>query len=195
MKRSYTLGRRAEAAEETRRRIVAATFALHAERGIAATTMKDIAARAGVSVGTVYHHFATYDEAIGACGAFARESVPWPDESIFDGVTDPAARIARLARAVFGFYERLPVYERVRVERGDYAVIAEFVAAETRHRRALVAKALGRARPNEARVATVAALLDVGVWRALADEGLGPDAAAARVAAVIAAWLASEAGR
>ena len=62
MVRKYTLGRRGEAAEETRRRIVEATFALHAEQGVAATTMTQIAERAGVSVGTVYHHFATYDD-------------------------------------------------------------------------------------------------------------------------------------
>ena len=55
--RRYRLERRAETAGETRRRLVDATFALHGERGISATTMSDIAARAGVSVGSVYHHF------------------------------------------------------------------------------------------------------------------------------------------
>ena len=57
--RRYRLERRAETAGETRRRLVDATFALHVEQGISATTMTDIAARAGVSVGTVYHHFPT----------------------------------------------------------------------------------------------------------------------------------------
>ena len=37
--RRYRLERRAETAAETRRRLVEATFALHAERGISATTM------------------------------------------------------------------------------------------------------------------------------------------------------------
>ena len=55
--RHYTQSKRGEAAESTRRRIVEATIALHGEQGIAATTMKQIAARAGVSVGSVYHHF------------------------------------------------------------------------------------------------------------------------------------------
>jgi AcrR family transcriptional regulator len=56
--RPYRLGRRAESAEETLRRIVRATYTLHCEQGVAATTMKQIARRADVSVGTVYHHFA-----------------------------------------------------------------------------------------------------------------------------------------
>ncbi len=52
-RRPYRLGRRAETSDETRQRLVEATFLLHGERGIAGTSMKDIAERAGVSVGTV----------------------------------------------------------------------------------------------------------------------------------------------
>ena len=63
MPRKYDLGRRAAAAEQTRRRIVDATVALHAEQGIVATTYKDIAQRADVGVGTVYNHFPTVDDA------------------------------------------------------------------------------------------------------------------------------------
>ena len=68
-RRTYQLGRRAESAEETRRRLVQATFELHGEQGIAATSMKQIADRAGVGIGTVYHHFPTLDETVMACGA------------------------------------------------------------------------------------------------------------------------------
>ena len=67
--RRYAMETRAKTAEDTRRRIVEATYALHAERGIADTTMKDIAERADVGLGTVYHHFPTYDDAVRACGA------------------------------------------------------------------------------------------------------------------------------
>jgi len=58
--RSYQMGKRAESAAQTRQRIVQATMALHRDRGIAATTMKDIAARADVGIGTLYHHFPRY---------------------------------------------------------------------------------------------------------------------------------------
>src|SRR5687767_14923238 len=46
--RTYELKRRAERRDETRRRIVAAAVALHAELGPARTTVKAIAQRAGV---------------------------------------------------------------------------------------------------------------------------------------------------
>ena len=64
--------RRASAAAQTRRRIVEATRELHIEQGIAATSWDDIAARAGVGVGTVYRHFPSLDELIPACGEIVR---------------------------------------------------------------------------------------------------------------------------
>ncbi|HEY0437700.1 MAG TPA: helix-turn-helix domain-containing protein, partial [Phenylobacterium sp.] len=66
MARTYRQSKRGDTAEETRRRIVDACFELHREQGMVATTMKQIAERAGVSVGSVYHHFPTYDDAIRA---------------------------------------------------------------------------------------------------------------------------------
>src|SRR5688500_5791576 len=60
--RKYDMSRRASAVAETRRRIIDATRALHTERGIAATSWDDIAARAGVGVGTVYRHFPSPDD-------------------------------------------------------------------------------------------------------------------------------------
>ena len=60
-RRPYRLQRRAEQQEETRQRIVAATYALHREIGPARTTISAIAERACVERLTVYRHFA--DEA------------------------------------------------------------------------------------------------------------------------------------
>ena len=95
-RRQYRLGRRAEASSQTRQLIVEATFALHSERGIAETSMKDIAERAGVSVGTVYHYFPTYADTIAACGAYTAEQAPAPTSAIFAGAADRRTRIARL---------------------------------------------------------------------------------------------------
>ena len=81
-RRPYRLGRRAESTGETRQRIVEATFRLHSERGIAGTSMKDIADRAGVSVGTVYHHFPSYADAIAACGTYTAEHEPAPTAAV-----------------------------------------------------------------------------------------------------------------
>ena len=104
MARTYRQAKRNESADETRRRIVQATFELHGEQGIAATTMKQIAARAEVSVGSVYHHFPTYDDAITACGAHAFTRFPIPTPAIFAGATSRAERVRRLARALFAVF-------------------------------------------------------------------------------------------
>src|SRR3954453_3794198 len=100
--RRYRLERRAETAAETRRRLVDATFALHVEQGISATTMTDIAARAGVSVGTVYHHFPPYQDAVAACTQHVDDRVPLPAAGIFAGVSSMHARVRRLAQEIFG---------------------------------------------------------------------------------------------
>ena len=76
--RPYTMRKRAQSAARTRQRLVEATFQLHTERGIAATTMQQIAERADVSIGTAYHHFSAYEDAIAACGAYAQERYRLP---------------------------------------------------------------------------------------------------------------------
>jgi AcrR family transcriptional regulator len=178
--RAYRLGRRAEAAAETRRRIVEATFALHSERGIADTSMTDIALRAGVSVGTVYHHFATYADAIVACGAYVAEQAPAPTAALFDGAGSREECIARLVRAFFAHYERVPAIESVRRDSHLTPELEAFAREEAKNRRRLAALAAG---PRAA--ALVAGLIDIDVWRALRREGFSTAEAAERVAEAI----------
>lgn len=187
-RRGYRLGRRAEAADETRRRIVEATFLLHGERGIAGTSMSDIAERAGVSVGTVYHHFPTYPDAIAACGAYTAEHVPAPSEAIFAGTTTRAERIERLAAELFDYYERIPALASVRRDRHLAETLEQVVLYEAENRRTLAARAVG-APKRDRQSAVVAALLDLDVCRALLRQGFSAAAASALVAAVVNAWL------
>jgi AcrR family transcriptional regulator len=177
--RRYRLGRRAESAEETRRRIVEATFQLHSERGIADTSMTDIAARAGVSVGTVYHHFPSYAEAIAACGAYTLEHAPAPTAAIFDGASSRRERLARLAHALFRHYERVPALESVRRDRHLTPELGAFAREEARNRRQLAREAAG------ADAQLVAALVDIEVYRSLRREGFRTAEAADRVAALL----------
>jgi AcrR family transcriptional regulator len=187
-RRSYRLGRRAEAAEETRRRIVEATSRLHAERGIADTSMKDIAERAGVSVGTVYHHFPTYPDAIVACGAYTAEQVPAPTEAIYDGAATRRERIERLVEALFDYYERIPALVSVRRDRHIAEVLDEVVEQEADNRLTLVARAIG-ARKRDRQSALVAALVDLDVYRALRRQGFNTTRAGKRIAALLNGWL------
>jgi AcrR family transcriptional regulator len=180
-RRRYELGRRAETAGETRRRIVEATFDLHSERGIADTSMKDIAERAGVSVGTVYHHFPSYADAIAACGAYTAEQAPAPTEAVFEGTRSRSGRVTMLVRGLFAWYERVPALESVRRDRHLARELEAFVREEARNRRKLAAQAAG---PG-AGAALVSAFADVDVYRSLRREGFSTADAADRVAAAL----------
>ena len=193
--RRYRLDRRAETAEETRRRIVEATYSLHGERGIYATTMTHIAERAGVSVGTVYHHFPTYQDAVFACSQHVAATIPFPTADIFAGLSTLDERVRRLARETFGFYERLPAYERIRSERWGMPPIQAHVEREENDRLALAREALRPFKVKPRLVEAGAALLDVAVYGAFTRNGLTPAKAAEEVSGFILARLAAEASR
>lgn len=185
MTRSYDQRKRGEAAEETRRRIVLATFELHCEQGVAATTMKQIAERAGVSVGSVYHHFPTYDDAIAACGAHAFAMAPSPEQDLFAGIPGRPERVRKLAQALFGFYARVRGLAYVIAEQDRLPVLKAF-ADQERGVRARLARA---AVEDEGAAKVLAALIDYRTYDALRDQGFDPDQAAARAAEVANAWL------
>jgi AcrR family transcriptional regulator len=79
MTRKYTMKRRAEKLEETRRRIAEATLALHEEVGPARTTVTAIAKRAGVSRPTVYTQFPDDLALFSACSAHFLAEHPTPE--------------------------------------------------------------------------------------------------------------------
>lgn len=186
MARGYRLAKRGESADQTRRRIVQATFELHGEQGIAATTMKQIAARAGVSVGSVYHHFPTYDDAINACGAHAFSIAPVPTAEIFQGATTRAERVRRLATAMFAMFAGLRGgFASVLADQDKLPVLRPFAEQEQAVRIALAAEAVGDA----AAALPVAALVAHGPYDAFMRLGFTPEAAARTVADVANAWL------
>jgi AcrR family transcriptional regulator len=187
-RRSYQLGRRAESADETRRLLVQATFELHGEQGIAATTMKQIADRAGVGVGTVYHHFASLDDTIAACALHVQQAMPMPTEAIFAGIAPLRERVQRLARALFGYFEQVP-HDIVLADQDKVPVLKEFVAEEQKQRIALTSAALAPFAVDRDLIRVVAALLDVAVYRSLQRSGLSLEQATAAIADVIHARL------
>lgn len=190
-RRTYRMRRRGELAEETRQRIVDAVSRLHSERGIAETSMKQIAARAGVSIGAVYHHFPTYDDAIRACAAHTDEHVPLPAPDILDGLSSPAERIDRLVHVLCHYYECLPVLARVRCDAEKFASLRQYLDELNDRIRVLVSAALRPAPGHKGRVGTVTALVDFAVFQALRRNGLTAKQAAARMTEVILAWLAA----
>ncbi len=175
--RRYRMDRRAESAEETRRRIVRATYELHAEQGIAATSVRDIAERADVAVGSVYHHFPSYDDVIRACGAYTVSLTQPPGAEVLSGIATPAARLHAVVDALFSFYRRFPGFERVRADRDKFAPLEEFVRADEENRRSLLAAALHPRAIDGPALAIAFALLDVAVYRALCASRLSHAAA------------------
>ncbi len=98
------MDRRRAAVEETRRRIVEATLALHSEKGMFDTSWKDIAERADVSAATVYKHFPSLDELVPACGALIMTITDPPSlgdaPRIFGDARTVGERLGRLLSSI-----------------------------------------------------------------------------------------------
>jgi len=190
-RRPYTMRKRAQSAARTRQRLVEATFQLHTEQGIAATTMQQIAERADVSIGTAYHHFSTYDDAIRACGAYTQEHYLPPGPEAFTHEPLLQGRLAALTRAYFAFFERLPVLEHVRRDQAVLPVLRDFVTGEEAHRRHMVELALSPDSKDKEVGDLIAALVDLPMLNALKRMGHDAPSAAQLVTDLALSWIAT----
>jgi AcrR family transcriptional regulator len=174
--RKYTMDKRRTAVEETRRRILEATLALHAEKGIFGTSWQDIANRADVSVGTVYKHFPSLDVLVPACGelmyAISRPPSLEDAPQIFAGVSSLEERLERLISELFDFYERGAPYIETDFQERRLPAVREWEA----HMRATVAglarEALKPVEPAEDTVQAVSALLDFSTYKSFMDRDI-----------------------
>jgi AcrR family transcriptional regulator len=174
--RSYRMAKRAESVEDTRRRILEASLALHLEKGILATSWQDIAQRADVAVGTVYYHFPTFDELVPACSSLGFELTAPPGPEIFTGLRSTPTRLDKLVRELFAFYERSRKGFELGIRESDRVPALARVADEKRKQfRALVLEALG-AGAKKRRVDVVEALVDFPFWLSLTERGIGKEA-------------------
>jgi AcrR family transcriptional regulator len=105
-KRQYKSEGRTVAAEHTRARILEAGKLLFSRKGIDATTIAQIAARAGVSEPTVY---ATVKSKAGLLDALMRDAIFGPGfkqaQQKLEGVKDPVRRVAMSAHVARAIYE------------------------------------------------------------------------------------------
>ena len=194
--RNYDMSKRAAAAARTRARIVEATRELHGEQGIAATSWDDIAARAGVGVGTVYRHFPSLDELIPACGERVMQVAALPDPStvpaLFEPASEPAERIERLVREAFAIYERgAPQLRTIRRESDVHPGVAEARDELEASLSALVDTALAPLDATHEDRALARALVDLNTWDALRDQALGREEAVAAIAGMLTRRLLS----
>lgn len=104
MTRKYDLKRRAERQDATRRRIVEVAIGLHESIGAAATTITEIAERAGVGRLTVYRHFPDQKALLTACTSHYFAQHPQPDPAAWRDVSDPTERLTRALNEVYAYF-------------------------------------------------------------------------------------------
>ena len=106
MTRTYTLKKRAERQDETRRRIIEAAIDLHGTIGPAKTTFSMVAARAGVQRHTLYAHFPD-ERSLGlACSGLHMEREPPPDAAAWRAIESRPERLNAGLRAIYDWYGR-----------------------------------------------------------------------------------------
>jgi AcrR family transcriptional regulator len=191
--RKYTMDKRRAAVEATRRRILEATLALHAEKGIFGTSWQDIAQRADVSVGTVYKHFPSLEELVPACGelmyAITRPPSLEDAPQIFAEANSLEERLERLVFELFDFYERGAPYIETDFQERRLPAVAEWEAYMRATIAGLVREALVFAGPDERLVQAVSALLDFSTYKSFLDRDIQKDQAAKTMNEVLLCWL------
>ena len=179
MTRSYELKRRAESQDETRQRIVDAAIELHQTIGPAATTVTDIARRAGVGRVTVYRHFPDEGTLARACSGKYFEHHPFPDLAGWAAVHDPALR-ARLALTESYAYHRAneAMFAHVLADAREHPVMAPYHRYWADAADVLMAGRRARGRRRAMLRGAIALALSFDTWRTLAREQALTDAQA-----------------
>lgn len=187
-KRTYELKARASAQQATRARIAEAAADLHAEVGIAKTTVADIARRAGVQRLTVYNHFADLNALLPACTAHFLVEHPQPDLAPALGLEDPAERLTVVLTALYGWYrETASMQQHAFGERSTVPELDAWMGRSTDPMLAALATALADAFDRPSARTLVALALDFWTWQRLDREGHGDAAAARLMTAVVGA--------
>jgi AcrR family transcriptional regulator len=190
--RKYELKARAESQRETRDRIAMAAAELHEEKGVAQTTVAEVARRAGVTRLTVYNHFADLSELLPACAAHYLALHPPPDlESAF-ALEDPGERVRAALARLYGWYrETEPMYGKLFSDRASVPELDRFMERDVDRMQAELADGLAagfaaRGRRAERLSALIRLAVDFWTWHRLSREGLDDEAAAELMAAAVA---------
>ena len=191
--RKYELKARAEAQRETRERIAAAAAGLHEEKGVANTTVAEIARRAGVTRLTVYNHFPALDDLLPACAAHYGQRHPLPDFSAALALEDDRARIRTALADFYAWYREVePMFSKLFSDRATVPELDRFLGENIDQAQAGLAAGLAkgfgaRGRRAERLRALLRVAVDFWTWRRLTGEGLDDEAAAELMAGSVTA--------
>ena len=190
--RKYQLKARAESQRETRERIAKAAAELHEEKGVAHTTVSEIARRAGVTRLTVYNHFADLSELLPACAAHYEELHPQPDLGSVLAQAEPDERVRdALARMYAWYRETEPMLGKLFSDRASVPELDQFLEQNIDRTQADLADDLAgafglRGQRAQRTRALIQLALDFWTWRRLSGEGLDDEGAADLMARAIA---------
>ena len=190
-RRVYRKRRRADQEAQTRLEITEAAVRLHGTIGPARTTIKGVAAEAGVQRATVYRHFPDLESLFMSCSAHWASLNPPPSPAAWSEIGDPDKRLRHALSELYDWYLWTePMLTNV--SRDAPLVPASARASENfrRHFESLHAALMeGRRTRGRARVrvaATIGHALDFGSWRSLVREhGLRASEAVDLMAALV----------
>jgi AcrR family transcriptional regulator len=180
--------------DPTRERIVVTTLALHKAQGIRETTFEQVSEKAGVPMETLESYFPTPDDLVKGCGrhVLTQLRLPPPDRAgdLFSDAASESDRVHRLVGTLFDVYEREgDSLERGRHDRSEIPIVDEAFTQVEAAVDALVSEALKPLDPDAETVASVRALTDLEVWRALRDAGASPADSVEDASAALGRWL------
>ena len=182
--RRYTLRRRAESQDATRRRIVQAAVDLHGTVGPARTSVSAIAARAGVQRHTVYRHFPDESALFSACTKHFLAQQPPPDIGRWRAIEDSGMRLRRGLAELYTYYERNEaMIAHVLRDSDTVPVGGGFRALQSNAANALQPRS--KASQGRQLRAVLALATDFHTWRTFFHAGLSSDDAARAMAKLI----------
>ena len=190
--RKYELKARAESQRETRDRIARVAVELHEEKGVAHTTVAEIARRAGVTRLTVYNHFGDLSELILACSAHYATLHPMPDLEGAFALADPGERVRATLAPLYGWYrETEPMFGKLFSDRASVPELDRFLEQNIDRTQAELADGLAaafgaRGRRAKRLRALIGLSLDFWTWRRLTSGGLDDEGAAEVMASAVA---------
>lgn len=172
MKRTYKQGKRAEAAAETRQKIIDAVVELHRSVGPRDTTIAEIARRAGVERLTVYKHFPDEAGMVMASQTQWLTQHPPPDAGQWAMILDPDARLRVALRELYLWYADTEAMTENVMRDGpklpSFAAVLSLLREHVREGAEILA--VGRISDPEWTLATLNVVQNFETWRVLVNE-------------------------
>jgi len=185
MSRTYRLGKRAESAAATRKKIVDAAMELHRTVGPRATTVAEIARIAGVERLTVYNHFPEDRDLVTAAQSQWLGLHPQPDPYAWAAIENPIERLRSALLALYAWYAETEAMTRhVLADGPALSSFTGILAGMAANEREVLGFLTAGWEPTPWGLATIRTGLAFATWETLCKSGgLATDEAVALVVA------------